>query len=84
MKINERFRLNGEPVDDETFLRVFGIVKDKIDEMSEAGFAHPSYFEFLFGMASRHSFYIGIPDVPGLSGADVSGAEGRAGDGKFF
>ncbi len=50
VKINERFRLNGEPVDDETFLRVFGIVNDKIDEMSEAGFAHPSYFEFLFGM----------------------------------
>ncbi len=50
VKINERIRLNGEPVDDETFLRVFGIVKDKIDEMGEAGFAHPSYFEFLFGM----------------------------------
>lgn len=50
VKINERICLNGEPVDDETFLKVFSIVKNKADEMGGAGFAHPSYFEFLFGM----------------------------------
>ena len=50
VKINERICLNGEPVDDGTFLEAFDIVKDRIDEMGGAGFAHPSYFEFLFGM----------------------------------
>lgn len=51
VKINERIRLNGKLVGDDIFLQAFHIVKDKIDEMGEAGFAHPSYFEFLFGMA---------------------------------
>lgn len=50
VKINERIRLNGESIDDDTFLAVFHKVKNKVDEMGGAGFAHPSYFEFLFGM----------------------------------
>lgn len=50
VKINERISLNGEPVDDDTFLDVFHKVKGKVDKMGGAGFAHPSYFEFLFGM----------------------------------
>lgn len=49
VKINERICLNGEPVGDEIFRKAFCIVKNKIDEMGE-DFAHPSYFEFLFGM----------------------------------
>lgn len=50
VKINERICLNGQPVSDEEFLRAFEKVKTTVDEMSGAGFAHPSYFEFLFGM----------------------------------
>ena len=50
VKMNERICLNGEPVSDAVFLKAFHIVKDKVDEMSGEGFAHPSYFEFLFGM----------------------------------
>lgn len=50
VKMNERICLNGEPVSDAVFLKAFHIVKDKVDEMSGDGFAHPSYFEFLFGM----------------------------------
>lgn len=50
VKMNERIRFNGIPIDDDTFLRVFDKVKSRVDEMGEAGFAHPSYFEFLFGM----------------------------------
>lgn len=50
VKINERICLNGQPVTDQEFLNAFEKVKTTIDEMSGAGFAHPSYFEFLFGM----------------------------------
>ena len=50
VKINERICVNTEPVDDGTFLEAFCRVKDTVDEMGGAGFAHPSYFEFLFGM----------------------------------
>lgn len=50
VKLNERICLNGKPVDDETFLKAFCMVKDKVDEMGGEGFAHPSYFEFLFGI----------------------------------
>lgn len=50
VKMNERICLNGEPVTDAAFLKAFHIVKNKVDEMSGDGFAHPSYFEFLFGM----------------------------------
>ena len=62
VKINERICLNGQPVSDEEFLRAFEKVKTTVDEMSGAGFAHPSYFEFLFGMgmvvfAEKHPDY---------------------------
>lgn len=49
VKLNERICLNGEPVCDGVFRKAFCTVKNKIDEMGE-DFAHPSYFEFLFGM----------------------------------
>lgn len=51
VKINERIQLNGVQIDDDTFLKVFCKVKDVVDEMGGHGIAHPSYFEFLFGMA---------------------------------
>ena len=51
VKINERIRINGEEIDDETFLAVFQKVKTTVDEMEKDGLAHPTFFEFLFGMA---------------------------------
>ena len=51
VKINERIRCNGQQIDDDTFLNVFCKVKKAVDEMGEQGIAHPSYFEYLFGMA---------------------------------
>lgn len=51
VRVNERIQLNGQQIDDDTFLKVFCKVKDVVDEMGEQGIAHPSYFEYLFGMA---------------------------------
>lgn len=53
VKINERISVNGQSIDDDRFLDIFLKVKSKVDEMGEAGFAHPSYFEFLFGMGMK-------------------------------
>ncbi len=50
VRLNERIRLNGEPVSDRIFQKAFETVKDKVHQMSGEDFAHPSYFEFLFGM----------------------------------
>ena len=51
VKINERIRINGEEIDDETFLAVFQKVKTTVDEMEKDGLAHPTFFEFVFLMA---------------------------------
>lgn len=51
VKMNERIRINGEQIDDLTFLSVFEKVKHTVDEMEKDGLAHPTFFEFLFGMA---------------------------------
>ena len=81
VKINERICLNGQPVSDEEFLRAFEKVKTTVDEMSGAGFAHPSYFEFLFGMgmvvfAEKHPDYTILET--GLGGRlDATNAVGK-------
>lgn len=46
MKINERIRINGEEIDDETFLAVFQKVKTTVDEMEKDGLAHPTFLNF--------------------------------------
>lgn len=51
MEINERIKINGEDISDEKFIEVFNHVKHVVDEMEKKGLPHPSYFEFLFGMA---------------------------------
>ena len=51
VRINERICLNAEPVSDETFTNAFVKVKETVDRMGQEGFDHPSYFEFLFGIA---------------------------------
>ena len=40
-----------EQIDDAEFLAVFEQVKETVDGMAADGVSHPSYFEFLFGMA---------------------------------
>ncbi len=50
VSINERIRIDGIQIEDDLFLEVFYRVKQVVDEMGGEGIAHPSYFEFLFGM----------------------------------
>ena len=51
IKMNERIVINGKQVSDETFLQLFEYVLDITEKMQEAGLPHPTFFEFLFGMA---------------------------------
>lgn len=50
--INERFQMNGKPIDNETFLRMFQQVKKVVDSGVREGQSHPNFFEFLFLMAA--------------------------------
>lgn len=54
VKINDRFRMNGEIISDDEFLESFLRVKEVIDEAAEEGYAHPSYFETLFLMGADY------------------------------
>lgn len=49
--LNERIVIGREQIDNEKFLAVFEQVKATVDGMAADGVSHPSYFEFLFGMA---------------------------------
>ena len=51
VKMNERIVVNGVQISDEDFLNVFENVMGKVKEMEAAGLPHPTFFEFLFGMA---------------------------------
>lgn len=51
VKINERIRINGNDVTDEEFMDAFYAVLKVTQKMLEEGYMHPSFFEFLFGMA---------------------------------
>lgn len=51
ISINERIVMDREQIDDAEFLAVFEQVKETVDGMAADGVSHPSYFEFLFGMA---------------------------------
>ena len=50
VKINERFQINEENIDDDTFLAAFEKVKALADELVAEGNYHPTYFEMLFLM----------------------------------
>ena len=50
VKINERFKIDGRMVSDDTFTEAFGQVQGVIREAMEEGLDHPSYFETLFLM----------------------------------
>lgn len=51
VKLNERIVLNGMQISDTCFLEVFETVLEKVGEMERHGLPHPTFFEFLFGMA---------------------------------
>lgn len=53
VKINERIQIAREPVTDEVFFRAFEEVFDVTEKMENDGMEHPSYFEFLYGMAMK-------------------------------
>ena len=48
VRINERFQTDRTPVSDEDFLEAFLRVMRAVEEMMADGYAHPTYFEFLF------------------------------------
>ena len=50
VEINERFQINEEVIDDDTFLRAFEKVKKLSDELVAEGSYHPTYFETLLLM----------------------------------
>ena len=50
--MRERFRINGEPVSEETFTEAFCYVREQVlSGIKEQMFEHPTFFEFLTGMA---------------------------------
>lgn len=51
VRMNERIRIDGNQVSDETFVRLFLKARECAEKMEEEGLPHPSFFEFLFGMA---------------------------------
>ena len=51
VRINERIVINGEEVTDSIFEDSFKRIKKISEDMVRDGFDHPSFFEFLFGMA---------------------------------
>lgn len=51
VKINERIAVNGEQITDEYFLEIFQEVRSAVEQMEKDGIPHPTFFEFLFGMA---------------------------------
>lgn len=51
VRINERIVIDGAETEDPKFERSFAKVRDISEQMVRDGFSHPSFFEFLFGMA---------------------------------
>lgn len=51
VKITERFRIDGIEMTESEFTETFVKVKEATDKIIERGFSHPTFFEFLFGMA---------------------------------
>ena len=46
--VNERFRFDGENVDDGTFLEAFLAVRQAAEKLEREGVSHPTFFEFAF------------------------------------
>lgn len=52
--INERFRIQGIPVEDKVFLEAFETVKEAAEQLlaQDEEFCHPTFFEWLFAMGA--------------------------------
>lgn len=51
VRMNERIVIDGQQVSDAEFTKNFETVKEKVGEMERQGLSHPTFFEFIFGMA---------------------------------
>jgi len=51
LRINERMVMNGQEITDEAFLEVFHQVFAHVQLLEQRGVPHPTFFEFIFGMA---------------------------------
>lgn len=51
VKLNERIRIQNQDISDPEFVHLFDRVKAVAETMVREQMGHPSYFEFLFGMA---------------------------------
>ena len=51
VKLNERIAVDGRPVSDELFCSAFDAALAAVRKMEENGLSHPTFFEFLLGMA---------------------------------
>ena len=51
VRLNERIVLDGEEISDGMFCAVFERTMEAVRRMEAEGMAHPSFFEFLLGMA---------------------------------
>lgn len=49
--INERIVMNGKRISEEDFLEIFELVQNAVGRMAEDDLPHPTFFEYLFGMA---------------------------------
>lgn len=51
VEMTERFKIDGNDISKEDFIQVFLQVKEAVEKISQAGYAHPTFFEYLFAMA---------------------------------
>lgn len=51
VKMNERIVIDGTMISDRLFVEIFETVRQTAERMVEEGLPHPTFFEFLFGMA---------------------------------
>lgn len=51
VKINERIVIDGVPISDDSFCKIFEETLAAVKRMRGEGLEHPTFFEFLFGMA---------------------------------
>lgn len=52
-EMTERIRVNGREITKDRFVEVFEIVMDVVEQMRVEQLPHPTFFEFLFGMALK-------------------------------
>ncbi len=53
VEMTERICINGQPISSGQFVETFLDVMDAVELLKEEGLPHPTFFEFLFGMAMK-------------------------------